>query len=173
MAEILTCPTCQRKLQVPETFFGQTVQCPECRATFTAGPASPAPPTGVQAEAPAPATAPAWQEPAAPPRRKRYEDEPDDDLDLDDRLRRPGAPHRGGSILAFGVLSVVLCGIIFGPIAWSMGSTDMAEIQAGRMDRSGEGLTQAGKVLGIVGTIKGVLEILYMCFMFGIMFTQG
>src|SRR5438094_302137 len=30
MAEIITCTECQRKLQVPESFLGQKVQCPEC-----------------------------------------------------------------------------------------------------------------------------------------------
>src|SRR4051794_3050512 len=104
MADIITCPACQRKLQVPETFLGQTVQCPECRHTFVAG-SDAAPATGVQASAPPPAPSsagppPAWQEPEPPRRRPRYEEDHDDDLDVDDRLRRPGVPHRGGSILA-------------------------------------------------------------------------
>jgi hypothetical protein len=29
MAEIATCPQCACKLQVPEDYFGQIVQCPE------------------------------------------------------------------------------------------------------------------------------------------------
>ena len=36
MAEIIHCPKCHRPLQVPENYFGQTVQCPECRHMFTA-----------------------------------------------------------------------------------------------------------------------------------------
>jgi ribosomal protein S27E len=62
------------------------------------------------------------------------------------------APHRGGMILAFGILSWMVC-IIFGPIAWVMGNTDLAEMDAGRMDPEGRSLTQAGKILGMVHCI--------------------
>lgn len=172
MAEIISCPSCQRKLQVPETFYGQTVQCPECRQTFTA---QPPPTTGVQpppALLPLPLPLPPAPPPADPPRRRPrfdtdYDDE-DDDFDIDARERRPGLPHRGGAILALGILGVVLCGMIFGPIAWTMGSTDLAAIRQRRMDPSGEGLVQAGRILGIVATIKGVLEILYFCGICGV-----
>ena len=33
MPEIITCPSCQRKLQAPESILGQDVQCPSCGAT--------------------------------------------------------------------------------------------------------------------------------------------
>ena len=36
MQEIINCPSCQRRLQVPETLMGQDVQCPTCGATFVA-----------------------------------------------------------------------------------------------------------------------------------------
>jgi hypothetical protein len=61
-------------------------------------------------------------------------------------------PHRGGMILAFGILSWVLC-FIFGIVAWVMGNNDLAEMRAGRMDPSGEGLTQAGRIVGMVHII--------------------
>ena len=44
---------------------------------------------------------------------------------------------------------IVTCPI-FSLMAWVMGSHDLAEMRAGRMDRSGEGLTQAGQILGMV-----------------------
>ena len=172
MADIISCPACQRKLQVPEAYFGQNVQCPECQHTFVAGSGT----TGVQSN-PAPAAPPrpsTWQEPPDPaPRRRRYEDDDFDEYDDVGRLRRPDTPHRGGTILAMGILSIVLCGIIFGPIAWVMGNTDMVEIGAGRMDRTGEGLTQAGRVLGIIGTVLGVLQVLYVCGMCGVAAIHG
>ena len=43
MAEITHCPSCQRKLSVPENLLGQSVQCPSCLTTFTASLARPAP----------------------------------------------------------------------------------------------------------------------------------
>jgi len=35
-------------------------------------------------------------------------------------------------------------------MAWVMGSSDLRDMQSGRMDRSGEGLTQVGHVLGAI-----------------------
>ena len=55
-------------------------------------------------------------------------------------------------ILVFGILGLVLC-VIFGIIAWVMGSSDLREMDAGRMDPSGRGMTQAGKICGMIGVI--------------------
>jgi len=61
-------------------------------------------------------------------------------------------PHRGTLILTLGILSFVCCGLLAIP-AWIMGNTDLAEMRAGRMDRAGEGLTNAGRILGIIETV--------------------
>ena len=53
-------------------------------------------------------------------------------------------PHHGGTILTLGILGI---------IAWVMGQSDLEKMRAGRMDRSGEGMTQAGRILGIIATI--------------------
>jgi hypothetical protein len=42
MPEIVTCPTCNQELRVPDALFGKTVRCPRCRETFTALPQGPA-----------------------------------------------------------------------------------------------------------------------------------
>jgi hypothetical protein len=34
--EVITCPACRHLLRVPADWLGQTVQCPECKATFRA-----------------------------------------------------------------------------------------------------------------------------------------
>lgn len=34
--EIIACPACRHVVRVPTDWLGQTVQCPECKATFTA-----------------------------------------------------------------------------------------------------------------------------------------
>lgn len=69
------------------------------------------------------------------------------------RRRRNQVPHRGGLILALGILSWVISCPLFGVIAWIMGSGDLREMRAGRMDNSGMGLTQAGQILGMIHSI--------------------
>jgi hypothetical protein len=64
--------------------------------------------------------------------------------------------HRGGLVLAFGILGWVVC-FPFGIAAWIMGNHDLREMEAGRMDRAGEGLTRAGKILGIVQICLGAV----------------
>ena len=61
-------------------------------------------------------------------------------------------PHRGAIVLVLGILSIVICAFV-GPVAWIMGKGDLAKIDQGMMDPSGRGLTLAGMILGIVGTV--------------------
>ena len=83
-------------------------------------------------------------------------------------------PHRGGVILTFGILSIVMpCGFIFGPIAWVMANSDLQEIAAGRMDPIGEGLAKAGKICGIIGLCIFALGALFYCFIFFAVFAGG
>ena len=64
----------------------------------------------------------------------------------------PLKPHRGSVVLTLGILGLLIC-VICGIIAWVMGNNDLREMAAGRMDRSGEGMTKAGKILGMIATI--------------------
>ncbi len=74
-------------------------------------------------------------------------------------------PHRGGLILALGILGLVCC-FICGIIAWVMGSNDLKEMAAGRMDPSGQGLTQAGKICGMVSVILQIVGfVIWLLFM--------
>ena len=145
MAEIIQCPSCKEKVQVPDNFAGRNVQCPVCSATFVAPKAG-----GPPAVQPA---ADAYVE-DRPRRRERYDNDDDyDDYEEPDHvIRRNYAPHRAGAVLTLGILSLVMCGPIFGPMAWIMGNTDMREMRAGRMDPSGESSTNAGRICGIIGT---------------------
>jgi hypothetical protein len=59
-------------------------------------------------------------------------------------------------VLTLGILSLVICGLL-GPFAWIMGRNDLKKMNAGRMDPSGEGLTKAGKICGIIGTVLGIV----------------
>ncbi len=75
-------------------------------------------------------------------------------------------PHRGGGILALGIVGIMPC-FICGIIAWIMAKNDLAEMAAGQMDPAGRGMTNAGKICGIVGVCFWSAYILlwgaYMC----------
>src|SRR2546423_158488 len=67
--EVITCPACNHLVRVPADWLGQTVQCPECKATFRAPvrdggrPTTPEPLSGPPASAAAarkPADAALW-----------------------------------------------------------------------------------------------------------------
>ena len=68
-------------------------------------------------------------------------------------------PHRGTLILVLGILGLVICGPL-GIVAWVMGSGDLKEIDAGTMDASGRGTTQAGKICGIIATILMIIGVI-------------
>lgn len=61
-------------------------------------------------------------------------------------------PHRGVLILVFGILGFVVC-VIFGILAWTWGNNDLKEMDAGLMDPEGRGLTNAGRIIGMVNCI--------------------
>lgn len=67
--------------------------------------------------------------------------------------------HRGGVVLALGILGLVVC-FICGIIAWVMGNKDLQEMETGLMDPAGRGLTQAGRICGMVSVGLAVLGVL-------------
>ncbi len=68
------------------------------------------------------------------------------------------APHHGVLILVFGILSWLVC-FIFGIVAWVMANSDLRAMQEGRMDPTGEGLTKAGKIIGMISVILNIVAI--------------
>ncbi len=79
-------------------------------------------------------------------------------------------PHRGVLILVLGILSLVFFGIILGPIAWILGTSDLKKIRAGTMDPEGEQMTNIGRILGIVGTIINVVVCCGLTVFYSVMF---
>jgi hypothetical protein len=77
-----------------------------------------------------------------------------------DRRRRFRAPHRGGLVLACGILGLLCCQL-FAPFAWAAGQADLRAMDRGIMDPEGRSLTQVGMILGIVGTIMLGLFVLF------------
>ena len=62
-------------------------------------------------------------------------------------------------ILVFGILGLVLC-FPFGIAAWIMGNNDLNEIRSGQMDPAGEGMTQAGRICGMIATFLAILGVI-------------
>jgi predicted Zn finger-like uncharacterized protein len=172
-AEQVSCPECQKKLRVPEDLSGKLVKCPTCGHTFTATLSAPPPlPEDTVPTRTSPVTRRRDDEddedkPRARRRRPRYDDEDEDEDDDYPRRsrRRYTQPHRGTLILVLGILALVtgIVGLILGPIAWVMGNTDMTEIRNGRMDPEGEGMTNAGRICGMIATLLHALWLLACC----------
>src|SRR6266700_2568519 len=129
MPTTIKCPMCKRALEVPDELMGKRVKCPGCKMIFTATPPGAAPPEDSSARRPRPG-----QKSEEAVRRKRPAPPPDEDEDKDDedeendeeedeeedededeeevrprrrgRFRRHAAPHRGGTILTLGILSL-------------------------------------------------------------------
>ena len=138
MSQLIACPECQKHLQVPDNLLGKKVQCPECKHTFVAQ----APDAGEVAVKTKPSTMPsvppkppAWEKKSRDeddddrPKKRRDEEDDDDDDDAPRRSRRRSSrgryvPHRGGMILAFGIIGLVAFPIL-GVIAWVMGNGDL------------------------------------------------
>ena len=66
--------------------------------------------------------------------------------------------HRGTLILILGIASLVCCNPI-GIAAWIMANADLKEMDAGTMDPSGRGSTNAGRICGIIGTILTIIGV--------------
>jgi hypothetical protein len=155
MTQIVMCTGCFRKLQVPEQYFGKTVQCPECKEMFTAK---------VPAATLTPADPPLHDQgfdlfpetPAATVDRE--------EADEDDWPRRHRAPHRGPVILAFGILALLgFTTVLFGPLAWILGNADLRDMREGRMDPSGAGQTNAGRIIGMIATLLLAFSVVAGC----------
>ncbi|MBX3352418.1 MAG: hypothetical protein KF684_05745 [Phycisphaeraceae bacterium] len=76
-------------------------------------------------------------------------------------------PHRGVLVLVFGILGLVLC-FLFGIAAWVMGGADLRQMDAGHMDPEGRGLTQAGKICGIIAVVLQLIGIVFVAVFFGL-----
>jgi len=66
-----------------------------------------------------------------------------------------------------GILSLIVCGPL-GIAAWIMGNNDLREIDSGVMDPEGRGMTQAGRICGMIACILMALSILAAIAFFGI-----
>jgi hypothetical protein len=184
MNALIHCPACHRQVQLPREFVGRSVQCPECKLTFVATDLG----LSVSADPAPPVPAPRHDERAArydepphddelnrrPRSRRGYDGDADEPFD-DWGLRRPALTgDHGGVVLALGIMSVLLpCGVglICGPIAFFLGSSDLAAIERGEMNPTNRSMIQAGRIIGICGAVWSLLNtggtLLYFVFVFG------
>jgi hypothetical protein len=170
MQNTVPCPSCNRELRVPDQLLGKLVKCPACSTTFTANLSQPSSPTGQEANPEA------YSPDQRPPPLEDIPDEPggvEEDENYEPRATRPRRrrryyiEHRGAMVLTLGILSLVMCPLqVLGPVAWVMGNNDLAAMRAGRMDPQGEGITQAGRICGIIGTIFLILGCALACLWF-------
>lgn len=86
----------------------------------------------------------------------------------------PQFPSEGGAYpeqsqattaLVLGILGIVICGIL-APFAWSMGNKELAAIDAGRRPPENRGTANAGRILGIVGTVLLAVGVILMILLF-------
>ena len=92
-------------------------------------------------------------------------------------VANPGQPQSTSTqaitSLILGILSIVTCCGILGPIAWYLGNQELKAIQEGRSPAAGEGVAKAGKILGMIGTLLMVVWLLWIFFMGGMVILQG
>ena len=69
-------------------------------------------------------------------------------------------PHRAGTVLALGIIGLFVCGPLC-IAAWLMGDSDIREMDAGIMDKSGRSTTSTGRSLGILGAILWIIGIVF------------
>jgi hypothetical protein len=62
-------------------------------------------------------------------------------------------PHRGGLILGLGLAGLLVTCPLLTLLAWIMGNHDLRKMREGRMDPSGMGLTEVGRIIGMILTI--------------------
>lgn len=132
MSTITACPNCNKRVAVPVHLRRSNVRCPFCGGTFLAD-GDDLPPTVGSAESQIysgyQSGRPTWID-----------------------------PHRGGLILTLSILGLVCCAPL-SLVAWLIGANDLSRIRHGTMDPSGYGTTQAGMIIGIVGTVLWILSL--------------
>lgn len=73
---------------------------------------------------------------------------------------QPPAKHPQSTIvLVLGILGLVVCGVL-APFAWVMGNRALREIDANPQQYGGRSEVNAGRILGIIGTVLLALSLI-------------
>lgn len=150
------CKTCDTTLRVPDEHAGKQARCPKCQTLnlIQAGSLQ----TAQRSTSHAPQSKPVNKQADSP-----FTSNPYAASSVTPGLGGTAGhpymnPHRGPLILVCGILSIFFC-FIPGIIAWAMGHSDLKAMSAGYMDPDGRGITQAGMIMGIIGTILPLIGI--------------
>lgn len=65
------------------------------------------------------------------------------------------------TVLVLGILGIVICGIL-APFAWAMGNKELAAIDAGRRPPENRGTANAGRILGIIGSVLLIVGLVFL-----------
>ncbi|HEV7667767.1 MAG TPA: DUF4190 domain-containing protein [Thermoanaerobaculia bacterium] len=76
------------------------------------------------------------------------------------------ASSQATTALIVGIVGIVCCQLT-APFAWYLGNKELQQIAAGLSPVAGQGLAQAGKILGIIGSILLILGLVWFFFMGG------
>ena len=84
-------------------------------------------------------------------------------------------PHpSANTAMVLGIIAlagIAMCGgitLVLSPFAWGIGSRAVREIDASQGTYGGRGAAQAGKIMGIVGTILLILGVLFFALIIGV-----
>lgn len=69
------------------------------------------------------------------------------------------------TVLVMGILGLILCGIL-APFAWVMGNKELAAIDSGIRSPENRSTANAGRILGIVGTVLLAIGLIVGIFFF-------
>jgi len=74
-------------------------------------------------------------------------------------------PEQGqaATVLVLGILSIVVCQLL-GPFAWKLGNDELRGIAEARRPPEGQGMAQAGRITGIIGTCLLALGLAFLLF---------
>lgn len=82
------------------------------------------------------------------------------------------ASSQATTALIVGIIGVVCCGLA-APFAWYLGNKELQLIAAGQSSTAGQGLAQAGKILGIIGSVLLILTVVWIFFAGGMAILSG
>ena len=75
--------------------------------------------------------------------------------------------------LVLGILGLMFCGIL-APFAWSLGNAELRGIDTGRRPPDNRGLANAGRILGIIGTVfLGLALLVLIVVLVGVLLSSG
>jgi hypothetical protein len=194
MPEVVTCPSCERKLRLPDDLLGQEVKCPTCGTTFL-GEVSKPKPRVPEKKSDEEENEPTYRLESKRRRRSRDDDDDDDrpsrrrsrrsddDDDDDDRpsrrrrrrydddddpwsRRRYLRPHRGGSVLTVGIIGLVVSILCCPLVGVIMGIIAVSQGSGDLAAMNRGDMDPEGRGSTIGGLICGVIAIIIAVLLF-------